>query len=316
MEELSKYEQQRLEHIRRNQEFLVSMGLADAKAELASATKKTPAPPQKRTKVQVPESLRRRSNRKRCIEPDYTGEKIDQFGDTIDTAISSRSSVKRKAAAALLEGADSEEDDEEQDYDAMMDEMRSASMAWLAEAREQLLALATIQDVEAAGQEEWRAEAIQRWGEDAGKVPGGKRDWKLFVESRLSTPPPVSPIDFLQEYYAADSWRLLCSCILMSRVSSWDTKHNCISAFFERYPTPSALLQEDKWHRVREVINPLGLFDDRLKSLTSLTTHFFAHDNFEISLERNSPHKVLFLHLFVNQPVVIAAGAWHWAIWV
>ena len=61
MEELSKYEQQRLEHIRRNQEFLVSMGLADAKAELASATKKTPAPPQKRTKVQVPESLRRRS---------------------------------------------------------------------------------------------------------------------------------------------------------------------------------------------------------------------------------------------------------------
>ena len=35
------------------------------------------------------------------------------------------------------------------------------------------------------------------------------RDWRVFVESRLSQPPPVSPLDFLQEYYAADSWRLL-----------------------------------------------------------------------------------------------------------
>ena len=43
---------------------------------------------------------------------------------------------------------------------------------------------------------------VRRWGALAG---AGKedRDWKLFVESRLSTPPPVSPIDFLQEYYVA-----------------------------------------------------------------------------------------------------------------
>ena len=43
---------------------------------------------------------------------------------------------------------------------------------------------------------------VRRWGALAG---AGKedREWKLFVESRLSTPPPVSPIDFLQEYYVA-----------------------------------------------------------------------------------------------------------------
>lgn len=43
---------------------------------------------------------------------------------------------------------------------------------------------------------------------------------------------------------------------------------------------------------VSQVINPLGLFDDRLKSLTALTTHFFAHDKFELSLDPKSPHKV------------------------
>ena len=55
---------------------------------------------------------------------------------------------------------------------------------------------------EGGGSDSWRKEAIRRWGALAG---AGKedRDWKLFVESRLSTPPPVSPIDFLQEYYVA-----------------------------------------------------------------------------------------------------------------
>lgn len=39
-----------------------------------------------------------------------------------------------------------------------------------------------------------------------------------------------------------DPWQLLCACALMSRVSSWAVKHNTISAFFERFPTPSAFL--------------------------------------------------------------------------
>ena len=74
--------------------------------------------------------------------------------------------------------------------------------------------------------------------------------------------------------------------------SSWDTKHSCISAFFERYRTPSAFLNESKWQRVKEVINPLGLFDDRLQSLTALTTHFFRDDEFQLDTDRKSPFKV------------------------
>ena len=60
----------------------------------------------------------------------------------------------------------------------------------------------------------------------------------------MSTPPPPSPLDLLQEYYAADQWQLLCCCVLMSRCSSWDTKHRCISGFFAAYPTPSAFLEK------------------------------------------------------------------------
>jgi hypothetical protein len=37
-----------------------------------------------------------------------------------------------------------------------------------------------------------------------------------------------------QEYYAHDVWQLLVCCVLMSRVSSWDTKHRVIAAFFEK----------------------------------------------------------------------------------
>ena len=145
---------------------------------------------------------------------------------------------------------------------------------------------------------------VRRWGALAG---AGKedRDWKLFVESRLSTPPPVSPIDFLQEYYAADSWRLLVSCILMSRVSSWKTKHECISAFFEKYPTPTAFAEESDSANVLTAIKSLGLFDDRLRSLVALTDTFLRGaplepskkkspraDEFKVETDRKSVHKV------------------------
>lgn len=114
----------------------------------------------------------------------------------------------------------------------------------------------------------------------------------MYVQSRLSVPPPVSPLDFLQEYYAADTWRLLVSCILMSRVSSWDTKHNCISAFFSLYSTPTAFLLETNWSRVKGVIHSLGLFDDRLKSLIALTTKFLEAPVFTVCPDPKSEHKI------------------------
>ena len=83
--------------------------------------------------------------------------------------------------------------------------------------------------------------------------------------------------------------------MLMSRCSSWHTKHTCISNFFSAYPTPSAFLQlvvkDGEVSACREVIYSLGLFDDRLKSLTSITQAFLlGGDAFAVDL---GEHKIL-----------------------
>lgn len=94
---------------------------------------------------------------------------------------------------------------------------------------------------------------------------------------------------------AADAWQLLCVCVLMSRVSSWETKHRCISAFFGAYPTPTAFAQSvverGETAELRAMINSLGLFDDRLRSLAAITTAFLAGpDRFEPGMK--APDKI------------------------
>ena len=290
---LSEYEQQRLAHIRRNHEFLVSLGLADASVDPVAALNGKPTKPKvargpKKVKVPVPPESLRRSSRLKGQEVEYTHEIVDAFGDDDQPA---RKKVKREAEA-----------DDEDDEEVALDEMRAEAIAYLKEVREAQLALSV--DAADADEDDWRREAVRRWGPLAGG--GGDRDWKVFVESRLSTPPPVSPVDFLQEYYAADTWRLLVSCILMSRVSSWNTKHTCISEFFALYPTPSAFSSETDYRRIQTAIHSLGLFDDRLKSLCSLTDTFLygaalepkkgakspRADEFRVDLDRKSPHKI------------------------
>ena len=91
----------------------------------------------------------------------------------------------------------------------------------------------------------------------------------------------------------------------MSRVSSWKTKHECISAFFEKYPTPTAFAEESDSANVLTAIKSLGLFDDRLRSLVALTDTFLRGaplepskkkspraDEFKVELDRKSPHKI------------------------
>ena len=77
--------------------------------------------------------------------------------------------------------------------------------------------------------------------------------------------------------------------IAMSRVSSWETKHNTISAFFEKYPTPSHLLDADP-ERVLDVIKPLGLFPTRMQSLIAISTRILEMPQFILGL--NKEHKV------------------------
>lgn len=258
--------------MKRNHEFLVQLGLKAPDDPIAPnhapAKKRRKATPKAAAKAapELPRTLRR-SSRLAGKPAEHDGAVVDDLSDDEDLERTSRARVR--------------------------DEMRHTAMEYLKAVREAACA------VSASTPDEWEAEAKRRWGALAG---GGadRRDWKLFVESRLSTPPPVSPLDFLQEYYAADVWRLLVSCVLMSRVSSWKTKHECISAFFARYPTPSALATESDHARIQATINSLGLFHDRLRSLVALTDHFLQGaldgdarlDTFDVSTDRASPHKI------------------------
>ena len=227
---LSDYELQRLAHIRRNHEFLVSLGLADAAVDpveaMRTGNKKKPSKPRapRRPKIAPPPESLRRSPRLKGEEAEFGAEIVNAFGDDEDEV-----RPKKRVRA------------EEMDDEALA-EMRAEAMSYLREVREAQLVLSVP---EGGKKDDWRKEAIRRWGALAG---AGKedRDWKLFVESRLSTPPPVSPIDFLQEYYAADSWRLLVSCILMSRVSSWKTK--CASVHESNLDTPTVDCAQARVH--------------------------------------------------------------------
>ena len=75
----------------------------------------------------------------------------------------------------------------------------------------------------------------------------------------------------------------------MSRVSSWETKHNTISSFFEAYPTPSHLLDADP-NKVLDVIRPLGLFPTRMQSLIAISTRILEMPRFILGLDK--AHKV------------------------
>ena len=83
----------------------------------------------------------------------------------------------------------------------------------------------------------------------------------------------------------------------MSRCSSWQTKHRCISGFFEAYPTPSAFWQSvvlsaeaDGLGELNGIVHSLGLFDDRLKGLVGITEAFLlGGDEFMVDLKE---HKI------------------------
>jgi hypothetical protein len=88
MAELSEYELQRLEHIKRNQEFLARLGLvplkdAEPEPEPNDATKEEKKSP-RRAKVREHIEPVRRSARVLNVKPDYTGETIDNFGELLD----------------------------------------------------------------------------------------------------------------------------------------------------------------------------------------------------------------------------------------
>ena len=194
-ESLSAYELERLEHIKRNHEQLVRLGLvsADSKPLMHFKEPKTAAPKRQKKMMPpvAPESLRR-SSRVKKLTPEYNESIINNFGDD-DREVERKGKGKKRSAKA-----NSDEDDDESGDDDEQAEILASTTAFLQAAREALLQFVTSHDGQApATSDGWRAEAVKRWGEHCGK----ERDWEAFVTSRLSKPPPPSPHDLLQEYY-------------------------------------------------------------------------------------------------------------------
>jgi len=223
----TEYERQRAAHVARNREYMARLGLLSAVA----AVQPKPKPNnnkrnQSKVKVKV-EVERRRSGRLRGAKVEYTME--DLKDDVEDGA---RKRRRREGGACRRQNDD---DDDEAGERRRREE--EAMRAWLAESREAMISR-RVEPEDAGG---WRAEAVRRWGEGvaAAEAGTGAVCWETFVRTRLSRPPPPSPHALLQEFYAHDPWRLLSCCVLMSRVSSWETKHFCISEFFKAFPTPS-----------------------------------------------------------------------------
>ncbi|GMI61774.1 hypothetical protein ScalyP_jg10186 [Parmales sp. scaly parma] len=137
------------------------------------------------------------------------------------------------------------------------------------------------------------AEAITRWGlgveaSSPAAAPRSKEFWDKFVSSRSSTnDAPLSPTAFLQEHFQHDGYQLLVACLLMSRVSSHETKERCIKAFFDLCPTPTEFFYVDS-AKLAEAIRSLGMQESRVKGLVAVTEKWLGLDGdpeFKIDLK-------------------------------
>jgi len=274
---LSEYEQQRAAHVARNREYMARLGvvaaapgLAPGAADRAAAKPAARAKPRPRVKVEtLLEGQRRQSARLMGRTAEPAGELPDDDDWDFDGSTPrkrARSSPPVKAEKPSVE------------------ETLLESQRWLEASRSALLARMGPAGSAGAGDDAaFRDEAVKRWGEKV-LSSGAHEDWKTFVLSRMSTPPPASALDLMQEYYAHCPWRLLVSCVLMSRVSSHATKSRCVAAFFERYPTPSIALDAEAGE-LQGILAPLGLFPNRLKSLVAVSERFLEMPKFDVGLE-------------------------------
>mmetsp|Transcript_20014 Transcript_20014/g.38161 ORF Transcript_20014/g.38161 Transcript_20014/m.38161 type:complete len:336 (+) Transcript_20014:159-1166(+) len=293
MNDLTEYERQRLAHIRRNQEFMARLGIQTKMQALEAVQLSTvPKTPKNKMDRVVRDDTRqvRRSGRLAGTVPEYTQAFIDQCGDDDEPSDGTPEGARKRPRL----------DVSEREREQKISDMLEDSRRWLRVSRDALLRVGTVPGQVPASADEWKLEAVRRWGPKVAALM--HTDWELYVTSRLSRPPPPSPHDLLQEYYAHDTWQLLICCVLMSRVSSHDVKHNTIAAFFERYATPSHVLDADP-NDVFTTIKPLGLFPTRFRSMVEVSQAFLQLPQFKVSLQ--SPFKLYGIGEFGYQSYLI-----------
>ena len=215
---LSEYEQQRLAHIRRNQEYLERLGLGGDNAWSrilgGGGAEKEPAPRRKKDpkpRVVVDESQCRRSRRSKGSDPEYNGVQFDSFFErqeavdseeeggwkatdgSMNSALSLGDDIESLSPVGKPRGAKTDEEKEAQ-YAAIIADSKN----WLATSRAALCNVGGGAAGQPSKADEWMAEAIRRWGPRVADVQCD--DWEIYVKSRISHPPPPSPLELLQEF--------------------------------------------------------------------------------------------------------------------
>jgi hypothetical protein len=185
---LSKYEQERLDTIQSNRAKLVELGLEPAEA--AQEAPKTKAKRERRPADAMPQEPTRQSKRARSAAPDYTGVKIDAFGD--DEPRLFRSMRRSSTAEDDVSDVGNDPEAAKRTKEEAAAAVREAALAWASLRKERASSSAPLaQDAEG-----WRAEAVRRWGDKAGLAETD--DWEAYVVSRTATPPPPSPLEMMQ----------------------------------------------------------------------------------------------------------------------
>lgn len=297
---LSAYERARLQQIARNRLEIERIGLASSRRrarEHAKATaeskkaesdatqglstvrkkrkRKTRESTTKNAVTKKPTPLRRSKRQRGAKTVDYTKERIDTSSEpqTKQEIKEQYQRYKKKQTKDVL----------------------AESAAWLARHRQSLIQRNMIETKSklppTSNQREWRRMAQERWGNGVymaetsnNKTPDATMDWETYVLSRTSTPAPRGG-GLLQENYMNCPWRLLVSCVLMSRVSSTKVKTQAIEGFFDRFPTPTSVLKA-KPSDIFEIIKPLGLFPTRHRSVVEVSTRFLTmSEPFDVGLQ-------------------------------
>ena len=199
-----------------------------------------------------------------------------------------------------MKGGEEEEDEEEGKEQAGKKRFAPEDLLnseWLRESRQKYEQQVLAMGAKEGTADSWEAKAAEKWGDGiqlakaSVKGSDGRVDWKSYVKSRLCTPlPELSPFGLSQETHCDCPWKLLSSCILISRVSSVAVKERALSAFFQRYSNPTAVL-ETKPQDVFAIIQPLGLFPFRFKALISVAEAFLGRPVFDCGL---SPEKKIY----------------------
>ena len=290
---MGEYERQRAMHVARNAEYMRRLGVGGGAGGLAAllspSVSGVEGKKRKRREAKADRSRvepTRRSGRLIGLAAEHPeGVAYDDSDENEEEA----GDVGRKGGespAAPLRTTRSQE------------ELEELTAQWLARSREALLRVPS--DAAGGDGDVWKEEAVRRWG--SGVLTSGASDWGAYVRSRVSCPPPPSKHGLLQEFYAHDGWRLLAVCVLMSRVASHRTKHEATSAFFSTFDTPTSFMEmasaagdPSSEHRptltlCKEIMHPLGLFDNRFRALVSLSEAWLTKPEFAI--EAKGPNKV------------------------